>query len=228
MAKELRFSPQLFAFLRELKANNNREWFEQNKPRYLADLRDPFLAFIAALQPRLQNVSPYLIADPKPTGGSLFRIYRDTRFAKDKTPYKTVASAYFAHQTGGKEGPGIYLHLEPDSCFLATGLYHPDPVNRRRVTDAIAARPEDWGAATTTREFRKLCRMEGEALAKLPKQYDPAHPFAEDLQRKDFIAVSQFTEKQACAKDFIDRVEHFAQVTKPFLGFIVKAVGLKW
>src|SRR5262245_2866250 len=104
---------------------------------------------------------PYLVADPKPTGGSMFRIYRDTRFSKNKEPYKTMASAFFSHQTGGKEGPGLYLHLEPDSCFMGAGLYHPDPVSRTKVTDAIAAKPDVWRDATSGKEFRKLLKMEG-------------------------------------------------------------------
>lgn len=141
MPKELRFTPQLFAFLRELKVNNHKEWFDANKQRYLDDVRDPFQAFIVALAPRLAAINPQLIADPK---RSLFRIYRDTRFSKDKTPYKTVASSFFFLEKTGKEGPGVYLHLEPDACFLGVGLYMPGPVTRTKITDAIARRPDEW------------------------------------------------------------------------------------
>jgi uncharacterized protein (TIGR02453 family) len=225
MAKELRFTPRLFDFLRELKANNNKEWFDPNKQRYLDDVRDPMLAFIAAIGSRLREISPHLAADPK---RSMFRIYRDIRFSKNKDPYKTVASAFFFHQAAGKEGAGIYLHLEPDTCFLGIGLYHPDPVSRTKVTDAIAAKPEAWRDAISGKEFRKLFRMEGDSMAKLPKQYDPQHPFAEDLKRKDFIVVSSFSEKQACAKDFIERVGRISRVAAPYLEFIIRAVGLKW
>jgi uncharacterized protein (TIGR02453 family) len=158
----------------------------------------------------------------------MFRIYRDTRFSKNKEPYKTTASAFFSHQTGGKEGPGIYLHLEPESCFIGIGHWRPDPVARTRVTDAIAAKPDSWRDATSSKEFRKLFKMEGEQLAKLPKQYDPQHPFAEDLRRKDFIVISYFSEKQACAKDFIERVHDISRAAAPYLGFIIKAAGLRW
>jgi uncharacterized protein (TIGR02453 family) len=228
MAKELRFTPSFFDFLRELKANNKKEWFDANKDRYVADVRDPLLAFIAALRPRMLEISPYLVADPKPTGGSMFRIYRDTRFSKNKEPYKTTASAFFSHQNGGKEGPGIYLHLDPESCFIGIGHWRPDPVARTKMTDAIAAKPDDWRDATSSKEFRKLLKMEGGSLAKLPKQYDPRHPFAEDLRRKDFIVISYFSEKQACAKDFIERFDNISRVAAPYLGFIIKAAGLKW
>ena len=228
MAKELRFTPQFFDFFRELKANNKKEWFDANKDRYHSDVRDPLLAFIAAFRPRLLEISPYLVADPKPTGGSMFRIYRDTRFSKNKIPYKTHASAFFSHQTGGKDGPGLYLHLEPEGGFLGVGVWRPDPATRTKVSNAIAAKPEAWRDATSDKEFRKTFKMEGESLAKVPKQYDPQHPFAEDLKRKDFIAVMSFSEKQACARDFIDRVDRHSLAAAPFLGFIIKAVGLKW
>jgi len=228
MAKDLRFNPLLFDFLRKLKANNKREWFNVNKDRYIVDVRDPLLAFIAAFRPRLIEISPYLVADPKPTGGSMFRIYRDTRFSKNKEPYKIMASAFFFHQTGGKEGPGLYLHLEPDSCFMGAGLYHPDPATRTKVTDAIAAKPDAWRAVTSGKEFRRRLSMGGDSLAKMPKQYDPQHPFAEDLKRKDFIVVAPFSETQACARDFIERFNNFSRVAAPYLGFIIKATGLKW
>ncbi|MFN0088472.1 MAG: DUF2461 domain-containing protein [Blastocatellia bacterium] len=225
MGLEIRYPPQLFEFLRELKVNNNRDWFERNKHRYIEDVRDPMLAFIAALGPRLRDLSPHLVADPK---RSMFRIYRDVRFSKNKVPYKTVASAFFFHQSMGKDGPGIYLHLAPDGCFLGVGSWHPDPVTRTKITDAISAKPDPWGEIVANREFRKLYKMEGESMARLPRQYDPEHPHAADLKRKDFIIVSSFTEKQATAKDFLDRVDRLSRVAGPYLGFVVRAMGLKW
>jgi uncharacterized protein (TIGR02453 family) len=228
MTKELRFTPRLFDFLRELKANNKKEWFDANKDRYIADLRDPLLAFIAAFRPRLVAISPYLVADPKPTGGSMFRIYRDTRFSENKEPYKTMASAFFSHQTSGKQGPGIYLHLEPESCFMGVGHWHPDSAARTRVTDAIAAKSDAWRDATSGKEFRKLLKMEGDSLTKLPRQYDPQHPFAEDLKRKDFVVTSYFSDKQALTADFIERFDNISRVAAPYLGFIIKSAGLKW
>ncbi|MGZ6096116.1 MAG: TIGR02453 family protein, partial [Polyangiales bacterium] len=105
------FDKGLFDFLVELKANNDRDWFNANKTRYERDVKEPFLDFISDASPALRKISRSIVADPRPVGGSLFRIYRDTRFAKDKTPYKTHAGAHF--QAGGKgvHGPGYYLHL---------------------------------------------------------------------------------------------------------------------
>src|SRR5262245_6279966 len=121
MPKEIRFSPQLFEFLEELKANNNKDWFEANRDRYTEFFREPMLAFIAAFRPRLANVSPYLIADPKPNGGSMLRLHRDLRFSKSKDPYKPMAAAYFWHQSGKESRPGIYLHFDISNCFLGMG-----------------------------------------------------------------------------------------------------------
>src|ERR1051325_7956607 len=99
--KEASFGPELFSFLGDLRANNNREWFAANKQRYEEQLLEPALAFIEAFAPRLEKISPHFRADPSPSGGSLFRIYRDTRFAKDKTPYKTNLGIHFRHEAAG-------------------------------------------------------------------------------------------------------------------------------
>jgi uncharacterized protein (TIGR02453 family) len=96
--KQASFSPELFSFLAELRANNNRDWFAANKDRYEEDLLEPALAFIAAFAPRLEKISPHFRAEARPSGGSLFRIYRDTRFSKDKSPYKTNVGIHFRHE----------------------------------------------------------------------------------------------------------------------------------
>ncbi len=114
------FSPATFKFLRELEANNRRDWFNANKERYLRDARDPMLEFIAAFAPRLKKISARFAADPSPNGGSMFRIYRDTRFSKDKSPYKTYLAAHFQHASCGEEmmAPGFYVSLAPGECYM--------------------------------------------------------------------------------------------------------------
>src|SRR5439155_14951950 len=108
------FSRELFAFLRELAENNDREWFAANKARYVAEVQEPALAFIEDVGLRLSDVSRHLVADPRTTGGSLFRIYRDVRFAKDKSPYKTHIGIQFRHERArDAHAPGVYLPLEP-------------------------------------------------------------------------------------------------------------------
>ena len=228
MTKELRFTPELFAFLRELKANNNREWFDANKPRFHADVRDPFLAFIAAWRPRLLNLSAHYVADPKPMGGALFRIYRDTRFSTNKDPYKTVASAYFPHESGKENTPGIYLHLEPDQCFVGIGIYQPDTTTRQLIAHTIATKADEWLALKNEKAFKKLFTFSGSSLQRVPKPYEPDHPLAEDLKRKDFIVVAQLTEKQVCAKDYLDKFETTCATAAPLLRFLTRTVNLAW
>ncbi len=115
MKRRSYFRPELFQFLRELKANNEKEWFQANKHRYESEVKEPMLRFISDFAPYLRQISRHVVADPRPVGGSMFRIYRDTRFFKDKSPYKTTAAAHFPHRDGGKDvhAPGFYLHIEP-------------------------------------------------------------------------------------------------------------------
>ena len=228
MPKELRFTPELFAFLRELKANNNRAWFEANKPRYQAEVRDPFLAFIAALRPRLAALSPHYVADPKPMGGSLFRIYRDVRFAKNKDPYKTVASAYFWHEAGKENTPGFYLHFEPEQCFVGMGMYQPDAVLRAKVAATIAAKADEWQAIKNEQAFKKTFAFGGDSLQRVPKPYDADHPLAADLKRKDFIVIANLTEQQVCAKNFLDTFEKLCVTAAPLMAFLTRAANLPW
>ncbi len=108
------FSPGLFAFLEELAANNDRTWFAANKPRYQSQVVDQLVRFIAAMADPLEKVSPHFVADPRPVGGSMFRIYRDVRFSKDKRPYKEHAACQFRHAAGkDAHAPGFYVHLAP-------------------------------------------------------------------------------------------------------------------
>ena len=138
--------PELFAFLRELGAHNDRAWFAANRARYDDHVRDPLLCFIADFGPRLAEISPQFVADPRPAGGSLFRIHRDTRFSRDKAPYKTNAGVQFRHAAGrDAHAPGFYLHLEAGEVFAAAGLWHPGPTELGKVRDAIVERSEEWG-----------------------------------------------------------------------------------
>src|SRR2546425_889766 len=114
MPEPASFAPALFRFLRDLRKNNERDWFLAHKEIYERDVREPALAFISAFAAALRKISPHLVADPRPTGGSLFRIHRDVRFGADKRPYKTHVGIHFCHAgAAGAHAPGFYLHLQP-------------------------------------------------------------------------------------------------------------------
>lgn len=229
MRKQAHFTPELFKFLRQVKRHNNREWFQENKNRYEDHVRDPFLRFIEDLRPRLQQISPHFIADPGRTGGSLLRIYRDLRFRPDADPYQTMAAARFPHVAWKQTpAPGFYLHLEPGTSFLGSGLWHPDPEKRAKVREAIVSNPSRWKKITSSKRFKAVCELAGDSTKRMPPGYDPDHQFAEDLKRKDFITVTYFTDSQVCAPDFLDHVVRACEATAPFMEFLTRALGLPW
>ncbi len=218
----------LFKFFRDLSKNNDRDWFQRNKPRYEREVKEPLLQFISDFGPQLRRINPHLVADPRPVGGSLFRIHRDVRFSSDKSPYKTHAGVRFPHEEGKTvHAPGCYLHLEPGAVFAAAGIWHPDPVTLKKVRDAIAADSASWKRAVS-QTLKGKCTLGGEALKKIPRGYDPDHPCAEDLKRKDFIAYIPFTESEVCSKDFMNRFGRACTTMKPVLGFLSRAVGASW
>ncbi len=150
------FTPALFTFLRQLKSHNNREWFQEHRARFASDVEAPMLRFITDVGPHLSGISRAVIADPRRTGGSLFRIYRDTRFSADKSPYKINVAASFPHAAKRDKKrelasvPGFYLHLEPADSFGGGGIYHPDMPTLTRIRTAIVRNGKDWAAVKRT------------------------------------------------------------------------------
>ena len=229
MAGDAHFGLELFEFLAELNLNNNREWFQANKARYESDVRDPLLDFVAEFGERLGDISPHYVADPRPVGGSIFRIYRDVRFSRDKSPYKTAAAAHFRHEVGREvHGPGFYLHLEPGEVFAGVGLWHPVSPTLGKIRDAIVANSARWQSIVNDKGFASQFEMDGESLSRPPKGYDPGHLLIEDLKREDFVASRAFSEEEACAPNFIDRYADACRVGGPFMEFLTTAAGLPW
>ena len=179
------FKPALFAFLRELAANNDRSWFNANKERYERDVRDPALAFISDFAPHLERLSEHFVADPRPVGGSLFRIQRDIRFSRDKTPYKPTVGIQFRHERGkDAHAPGFYLHLEPGHVFAAAGIWRPDSTALHAIRAKITADPHGWRQVTTPKAFTALYHLEGESLKRPPAGYPADHSLVGDLKRQ--------------------------------------------
>ena len=215
-------TPELFRFLRELRAHNERTWFEANKARYLSVVRDPVLAFIEAVAPKLIAISPHVVADSRPSGGSLLRVYRDTRFSRDKTPYKTNVGLRFPHGAGKDiHGPGYYLHLAPDEVFMGAGMWHPDPDALHAVRQAIVKDPKGWKRAQ-----RSALTHTEESLRRAPRGFDPEHPLVEDLKRTSFTTSRPFTEKQACSPKFPQLFVGACRQEAPLMKFLAKALGL--
>ncbi len=221
------FRPALFTFLKELKKNNDRDWFQANKARYEDQLKEPALAFISDFGPRLAKISPHFNAIPKATGGSLFRIYRDTRFAKDKTPYKTHLGIQFRHkQAKDVHAPGFYLHIEPGHNMIGVGLWHPDGPSLKAIRETIDSDRQGWKRARDDRRFRSSFEIGGESLKRPPRGFDDEHPLIEDLKRKDFVAFAEFTQKQVVAADLIDRFTDRCEAAAPYIRWLCRAVDV--
>jgi uncharacterized protein (TIGR02453 family) len=181
------------------------------------------LAFIGAVGERLPAISPSFVANRRRIGGSMFRIYRDTRFSPDKSPFKTWTAARFQHR-GPRDGtrPSFYVHLAPGECFGGGGIYHAEPAAITRIRQHILAAPGDW------RRVRDLAADDEDRLKRVPAGYDARHPFAEDLKMKNFYALTPFTEADACAADFLDRFVESCHRAAPLVEFVTRALGLRW
>jgi uncharacterized protein (TIGR02453 family) len=229
MAKR-HFTPALFTFLRELEANNEKSWWDANKDRYLAQVRDPALDFIIDFGSRLEKISAHFVADARSSGGSLMRPYRDIRFSMDKTPYKTNVGIQFRHEAGQDiHAPGYYLHLEPGACFAGVGLWHPDSVVARTLRQAIHDDVEGWSSATKSAGFQgtwSLDQDDDEMLKRAPYGFDPAHPHADDLRMKSFIAGTSLTQKQVTTAGFDEALAGMFAKAGPFTRFLCEALDL--
>jgi len=217
-----------FAFFRELKANNNRVWFEDNKQRYRESVQAPMSAFVSAMEPELRKISKNFVCDPRPNGGSIFRIYRDVRFSKDKRPYKEHAGCYFRHVRGKDvHAPGYYMHFAPDEVYFGGGSYMPDPDELARIRTAIATRPAAWKKVVADKTFKKMLgEVQGDALSRAPRGFDPAHPLIEDIKKKSFFAGRDGEVKRARSPALIGEVTSVFRATSPLVRFLCGALDV--
>jgi uncharacterized protein (TIGR02453 family) len=222
------FPKDFFAFFCELKANNERAWFEANKPRFQKSVQVPMSEFIMAMAPYLARVSRQFIADLRPNGGSMFRIYRDVRFARDKRPYKEHAACHFRHRLGRDvHAPGFYVHIAPDEVFYGAGLWMPEADILLRIRERIATKPKLWGKIVADKNFiRAFGGIEGEQLSRPPRGFDQAHPFIEDIKRKSFVAGANSTIKTAQSAAFVEEVAAGLELVAPLIRFLCSAVDV--
>jgi len=216
-------------FLRELEANNNREWFKANKTRYEEQVLDVALRFIQSMQDPLAEIAPHFVALPTRVGGSLMRVYRDTRFAKDKTPYKTNIGIQFRHEDARDvHAPGYYVHIEAGSVFLAAGMWRPDADPLRAIRNRIVARPAEWRRTIGDKAFKRHFKLGGESLTRPPRGFDKEHECIEDIKRKSFIAVKDMDGDACLNPRFQQQVETAFKSATPYMQFLCKAVGVKF
>jgi uncharacterized protein (TIGR02453 family) len=223
------FSKATFRFLDELAANNDRAWFEANKPRYEELVREPALEFIAAMAPPLAKFAPHFRAEPRKMGGSLMRVFRDTRFARDKSPYKTNIGIQFRHELGKDvHAPGFYVHIATDECFFGAGCWHPEPDALGRMRDLIAAQPKRWFTARDDRKFAAHWTLAGDSLTRPPRGYAAGHPAIEDLKRKDLIGLAALSRDEAIGPGLVMLAAQRFAAAAPLMKFLCEAQGVQY
>lgn len=217
------FTQETFRFLEDLKKNNDREWFSANKKRYEEHLKDPSLRIIAAFAPGLKRISPHFMATPR----SLFRIYRDTRFSKDKTPYKTHIGLHFRHdRSKDAHAPGFYLHVEPGSAFLGVGIWHPDGKALRAIREHIIEEPTAWKRASGATAFKATFELAGDRLKRPPRDFDPEHPLIEDLKWKDYIGIAELPDSFVTDPALPKALGTKFKAGTPFMRFLCEALSV--
>ena len=223
------FPPETVAFLVELSRNNNREWFKANKSRYEEQVLDVALRFILSMQDPLADIAPKFVAQATRVGGSLMRVYRDTRFSKNKTPYKTNIGIQFRHERAKDvHSPGYYVHIDPEQVFIGVGMWRPDPDPLRGIRERIAAKPAEWKRTVGDQKFKRQFDLGGETLTRPPKGFDKEHELIEDIKRKSFIAVKYLAVEDCLHPQFQRKVETAFKAGTPYMQFLCKAVGVQF
>lgn len=229
MAKFSGFPIQTLMFLDKLEKNNNRDWFNKHKDQYESDVRTPALDFINAMADPIKKLSPHFRVEAKKVGGSLMRVYRDTRFSSDKTPYKTNVGIQFRHEKGKDvHASGFYFHIDTEQVFLGAGIWHPDSPTLQKIRQQINKRQADWKKIISSKTLTKNWAQEGDSLKRPPRGYDADHPLIEEIKRKDFILVARLDH------DFINDskiVANTIKLLKPtcnYLAFLCSALKLKF
>ena len=214
-------------FLAQLAANNDREWFAQNKARYEEQVLDVALRFIQSMQDPLEQIAPHFTAVPQRVGGSLMRVYRDTRFSKNKLPYKTNIGIQFRHQQAKDvHSPGYYVHIDPDRVFVGVGMWRPDADSLRAIRQRIVAKPSEWSRALADTGFRRYFELGGESLSRPPRGFDKDHELIDDIKRTSFIAVRDLAVEDCLSPQFQRKVETSFAAATPFMRFLCQAVDV--
>jgi uncharacterized protein (TIGR02453 family) len=224
------FPEELYRFLEDLSTHNDRDWFNENKDRYVRYAKEPTIGFILAMKDRLEGISPSYVADPRSNGGSMFRIYRDTRFGKDKRPYKENIGCQFRHVAGkDAHAPGFYCHIQPGDNFSGGGIWRPPTPVLNKIRDAIDRKQDEWSAVKTfMQDSAYVSYQPAESLKRPPQGFAADHPFIDDLKQKTFFAGRPFADSEVTSADFLDLVDKTFQDLAPLMRFINDALGLSF
>lgn len=225
------FPQEMFKFLDELAAHNNRAWFADNKSRYDGFVVQPVTRFIEAVGLFMPAISESFVADTRRNGGSMFRIYRDTRFSRDKRPYKENVGCQFRHTAGrDAHAPGFYVHLSPREVFIGGGIWKPAAPAMDKIRMAISGKPGAWSGVLGEPSFLEYYGGLADAgrLKRPPKGYNAQHVHIDDLKRTDFIALRHVEPGLALQPSFIKEVERAFMAASPVMRFLTGALELSY
>jgi uncharacterized protein (TIGR02453 family) len=214
------FPKEGIAFLRALKKNNDREWFKPRKPAFEATVRQPMIELVAAIHREMMRFAPHFAGEP---AKCVYRIYRDTRFSKNKTPYKTYASALllrngFDKYTGSA---AYYFSVAPDNIEVAGGIYTPDRDVLLAVRQHIAGNHKQFRATFASPKVKRLMgELQGESVSRMPKGFDPAHAAADLIRRKHYLLDTQLDPKLATTPKLITELVARMEAMVPFIDFL--------
>jgi len=214
---------QTLDFLKKIKKNNNKEWFEKNKPVYLQSKKDleeivtKVLTLTSKFDKEVVGINP---------AKTIFRIYKDVRFSKDKTPYKTNMGAHITPGTKGSDLPGYYIHIEPGNCFLGGGCYMPMPDKLAAIRQEIDYNFTDFKKLLANKDLKKYFGglADEEKLVNPPKGYDKENPAVEILKNKHFVLMHKFDDKELLKTDFPKYAASAFKAMHPFILFLREAV----
>ena len=220
------FGSQALPFLLALRENNDRTWFAENKVTYVEECEAPFRELVLAVGRVLEAQGSPMAPQAK---NPAYRIYRDVRFSKDKTPYKTNVGIHFRHELGKDvHAPGFYVHIEPGNCFLGAGIWHPEAPVLNGIREFITDNPNAWKQATQAAAFKKDWALIGDTLVRPPRGIDPNHELLVDLKRKDFIACMNFDESLLSAPGFLKFVMSNYKRASALVSYLCMAVDVPY
>lgn len=209
-------SDDVFRFLKKLKENNDREWFNDNKQEYL-DIHGNVIAFADDV---LNKMNKHDTIETPSGKKSLYRIYRDTRFSNNKTPYKTHFGGILKRATNQLRG-GYYFHIEAGNSFVGGGFWKPNSDDLKRIRAAIAEDSEELRAIINSKEFKSTFgELAGDQVKTAPKGYKKDHPAIDLLRYKQFLIGKSFTDEEVLASDFSDKIVDTFNAMRPFFDYM--------
>jgi len=211
------FTENTLRFLRRLKRNNTRAWFNEHRDEYESHVREPMLAVIERLTVDFPRIAPDLVASPR----SMYRVYRDTRFSPDKTPYKTQVAAAFSHQALSKnESAALYFHLAPDQLWIGGGLYAPQTAQLHRIRKHIDTNLDSFLALVKSSAIRRIGGVTGSELKRVPRGFSPDHKAADYLRLKQYLAGETLPPELALSPRFYNSLVRRFSALVPFIRFL--------